>query len=301
MADDSQIPAHAGAEGLKQLPFDRGLLRLLAARYEELERQRQYFLAGKSNGEALHDLRVATRRLRCLLGGYRRYLQNWEALTSQLRELQQMSNPARDLEVFITLIRQSGPTCAPLIPPLLHQLDDHYAQLRQHLPVAWEHLGPELETMAEMLSPDASDKPLGKVCARQASRHYRRIKKGLKALRKEWDDSLAHRLRINGKRLRYLLEPFIELSEVAQAVTVLKRFQDLLGDYHDSALLQQRLAVWSPAAPIEMAQREALEKLRTRLKKNHLQQRHDIRLSFLLDGRKAFLGKLKTALRDMVH
>ena len=55
-------------------------------------------------------------------------------------------------------------------------------------------------------------------------------------------DSRAHRLRIRGKRLRYLLEPFARQHRpCARAVETLKQLQDLLGDHHDMTILRARL------------------------------------------------------------
>ena len=54
-----------------------------------------------------------------------------------------------------------------------------------------------------------------------------------------------HRLRIDGKKLRYLLEFFASLwdaEETAALVRELKLVQDALGDYHD-AWLQRELVV----------------------------------------------------------
>jgi hypothetical protein len=54
----------------------------------------------------------------------------------------------------------------------------------------------------------------------------------------------VHRIRLEGKRLRYLLEPLRDAEglEAAQAVESLKGLQDLVGAWHDAQLFRQALA-----------------------------------------------------------
>jgi CHAD domain-containing protein len=56
------------------------------------------------------------------------------------------------------------------------------------------------------------------------------------------DVALAHRTRISGKRLRYLLEPFGGDPHIARVIDRLKTLQDRLGEFHDAQLLEGRIA-----------------------------------------------------------
>ena len=57
------------------------------------------------------------------------------------------------------------------------------------------------------------------------------------------DETEAHQARISAKRLRYLVEPFVdELPAAAPVVKRLKGLQDLLGELHDAHVLEAALA-----------------------------------------------------------
>ena len=70
-----------------------------------------------------------------------------------------------------------------------------------------------------------------------ARRHRRILKRGRK-IAPESPPRALHRLRIEGKKLRYLLEFYASLfppREIRSAVKQLKRLQDNLGDFNDLA------------------------------------------------------------------
>jgi CHAD domain-containing protein len=72
--------------------------------------------------------------------------------------------------------------------------------------------------------------------AEKIREHASSVRTSLSRIETADDARLAHRARIEGKRLRYLLEPIGATSGIksGQAVKKLRRLQDLLGDLNDA-------------------------------------------------------------------
>jgi CHAD domain-containing protein len=95
-------------------------------------------------------------------------------------------------------------------------------------------------------APDAA-LPVGDLAPRLiAKRHRRLLRKGRKITADSPDRDL-HRLRIEGKKLRYLLEFFAPLfprRQVTGLVKPLKKLQDHLGAFNDLVIQQASLESW---------------------------------------------------------
>ncbi|HEV7784923.1 MAG TPA: CHAD domain-containing protein, partial [Thermoanaerobaculia bacterium] len=107
------------------------------------------------------------------------------------------------------------------------------------------------------LDPAFQPPTLGAVTAQILRDQVAELEAKLAKVRHAGDVDEAHQSRISAKRVRYLLEPFAaELPEDGAAVV--KRFkalQDLLGDLHDSHLLEKELAEAVEEAAAERARR----------------------------------------------
>jgi CHAD domain-containing protein len=272
------------------------LQRLLAQQCGELRGQYSRFMH-QGDAEALHDFRVAVRRLRSQLRNYREVLSLDERLTGQLRTLQQQTNHARDLEVFIAQLQAHCPTPShtqsQLLALLQQQLAEARHQLHRDLPALWTALLPLLEAPPQCHPARKKHDTFDTLSRRLGRRQLRQLEKGLTSLRRQWDETLVHRLRIHGKRLRYLLEPLAAkpgATKTARAVTALKRLQEVLGDYRDLQLLRHHLATQYPdsdtVAALIAALRAPLKQQRQRVAR--YQRRH---------GRKRLLKPLHVALR----
>jgi CHAD domain-containing protein len=83
-----------------------------------------------------------------------------------------------------------------------------------------------------------------RVAADRIRRAFQRVRKRSRGLDTNTSAKLLHRLRIDCKKLRYLLEFFRSLYEkqgLAQLVRALKRLQDDLGDFNDLEIQQRQL------------------------------------------------------------
>jgi CHAD domain-containing protein len=276
-------------------PIPSGLTELLGEISAAIERECIRFLS-VGDAEALHDLRVAMRRLHTLFTGFSPCFSRESDLPERLRSLQKETNTARDLEVTLTLTGTLQLELSPLQQRWQTRLEEEYRRLRDTVPPAWQPLHAELERSQQLLAENPPGMALGAYAAALAAAEEKRLLKKLKRLRNKWGTKRAHKLRIRGKRVRYLLEPFAEESPAAAAaVARLKKFQDRLGDYHDIVIYRERLRTL-PEDERRLAQ-ERLKQAERRLKK--AQRR--LRKSFLRKYRGKRSAKLHAAIDKARH
>ena len=219
-------------------------------------------LAAGADDEALHDLRIAVRRIRSLIAPLRSLPAN-RPLRETAAEVGRLTTPTRDLEVLIAELQQRG---------LSSQADARLARLR----VEYQHIvaAPELiRLVVQLLHWPAAFR------ASALGRDSRKLKRIIrKALARQVDKLHAalddaefdrHQLRILVKRTRYLTDAFPRLSPLSPAATrSLKKMQAALGNWHDHFQwllrsqqepdLQVLEPTWGNAAEQELAEAEAL-------------------------------------------
>ncbi|WP_374448927.1 CHAD domain-containing protein [Stella sp.] len=214
--------------------------------------------------EAIHQFRVAVRRLRAALGLFRDCLDEdaRHALAASLREVARLFAEARDLDVFAT------ETLAPLAAAVGEGADLSPASAA----VAAARTAARGEIARAVWSPllartlldlvrwfEADEAPLAGEAGRSVMRHARR------ALRRRRRRLVAHHtagpasveewhaLRIEAKKLRYATDAFAALyppEATRPFVRALQEVQDCLGRYNDAAVadtLAGRLRLDAPA------------------------------------------------------
>jgi len=209
-------------------------------------------LQAGTDDEALHDLRIALRRLRSLLRPLRGIALMAE-LDAAAQAVGRLSSPLRDEEVLLAEIGRRG----------LEELRSERQQALQQGYLLWL-ARPELATLLQRLGawPEGLREQQR---AGQLGRLDRRIRRHLRKQRKRLREALAdpahdrHRLRLLIKRLRYADEAYPELSGVsAELRAALKAAQSALGDWHDRWQWLLRLAEDSRLASVEQAWRQEL-------------------------------------------
>jgi len=91
---------------------------------------------------------------------------------------------------------------------------------------------------------EAGHEPCKEVAAKAIKKRLQRILKDGAAIGPQSPDDALHRLRIQGKKLRYLLEFYCSLfpkSKINPLVKSLKRLQDNLGSFNDLSVQQLML------------------------------------------------------------
>lgn len=196
--------------------------------------------------EYVHQARVALRRLRTLLGLFRRALP--KTLTQEWRPrfaaLANGLGAARDADVVLDTLLAPITTQGPvggdmqrLVAALEAHRDTERASLRQ-IEASAERGRAQLEFAAVLhaLKPDP-DELVGSV-ARRAMKRVRRDARASLAEAVAGDVAQLHRLRIVLKRLRYGLDFFVSLwpQKVPEYARALAELQESLGAINDAAM-----------------------------------------------------------------
>ncbi len=237
---------------------DSALRRILLVLLESLRRNIDGTIADL-DPEFLHDLRVATRRSRSLLTGVRRVFPD-EALQPFLADLKWLfaaTGPCRDLDVYLLALDDYAARLPaglrPHLTPFADWLRAEKARAHEALVAvltserlhtflsAWQAWLSERDDAA--LTPRGR-RPVGEVAARVIRKRYRRLVANGRRLDAHSPPEAYHRLRKDGKKLRYLMEFFATLfprKHWKRLLGTLKRLQEVLGDFQDLQIQADRL------------------------------------------------------------
>jgi CHAD domain-containing protein/CYTH domain-containing protein len=253
-----------GGAALLELAAPRAA-RFLALRFLDEAGAARVRLDDAEDAEALHDFRVAIRRLRSTVRAYAGHLEGGVGGKDRrrLRRLAHATGDARDGEVMIAWMEARRPDLsdeqAPGLDWVLARLRKRQDRLDRGLrdEVAHdfvrecERLADRLEWYAARVSAgDPREGPrMGDVVGALVAEHADALQSALAAVRSVDDQERAHEGRIEAKRLRYLLEPFADDDDDARAIVKqLKRLQDVLGEMHDAHVAGVLLAEERKAA-----------------------------------------------------
>lgn len=231
--------------------------------------------------EAVHQMRVATRRLRALLRAARPLLvPEWsEQVRSELSWLAGVLGPARDLDVLIEYFQQELATLEPREAPPVRRL---IRRLRRDRASVQEELISALRTDRYLAALDLaeagsrhpqvipSDVSLHEIAAAE----FRKLRKAVRALPELPSDEELHRVRIKVKRARYAAE----LAETtvgrpaSRFIQRAKELQDILGMHQDAVVAEGRVRSYldgsqsrtAAFAAGRMVERQRQRKLRAR-------------------------------------
>jgi CHAD domain-containing protein len=250
--------------------------RLLALAFLDQAAAARPRLDDPDDGEALHDFRVALRRLRSCLQAYAEVLDDSvpKKLARRLRRLADATGAGRDTEVQIEWIREQGskpgsplaaahrPGQAWLLARLGEQKREAYKEIGEEVADEFADLEADLRRKLSVyrtevrLDRDPPRRTLGGAAAEILAAQAEELGDHLARIDGPGDEPQAHKARIRAKRLRYLLEPFRdEVPAAVPAVQRIKSLQDLLGELHDAHVLEHELARFLAAAAEERSAR----------------------------------------------
>jgi len=227
----------------------RHLQRMIRRQYDEILAHDPGTRLG-SDPEALHDMRVAVRRLRAFLRVARPILEReWtDELRAELKWLGQALGSVRDHDVLLIHVRAQAET--------LPAGDD--AALRLFVKRMERRREAAREQMLEALSSRRYLELLGRIelageaprwngkhrsVRKLASAEFKKLERAIEKLDPAPGDSELHRLRVRGKRSRYAGE----LAEAAVGrkarhfVDSAKNVQDVLGEHQDAVVADERI------------------------------------------------------------
>jgi len=204
--------------------------------------------------EFLHDLRVANRRTRTALSQTRGVLPSsvMDSFPPEFKWLGDVTGPCRDLDVMLLEMgryRHQSQADEGALSPLREFLREkrllqhglvRAALLSERFRYLIENWGLFLDTGGEEeVWPPLASSPIIKVAGPRILKAYRKMWKRGTGIEIEPPVTLLHQLRIDGKKLRYLLEFFSDLfpgTTVPQLIRELKQVQDILGDFNDTVV-----------------------------------------------------------------
>ncbi|MBD3220283.1 CHAD domain-containing protein [bacterium] len=262
-------------------------------------RQNESGLRADIDTEFLHDFRVAIRRQRSAFNHFRGVVDPaaLAPYAERLADLGRRTGPLRDLDVYL-LDRERYRSLIPAelrdgLEPRFERLaaerGRELAQLRRTLGSA------EYRDLMRGWSDFLADPPPGGLAAisildlarkRLRKRHARVLRDG-RAIGPDSPDEALHRLRIQCKKLRYLLEftaSVFPAGEVDDLISHLKGLQDNLGEFNDLSVqradLRSALASPSGRGQARVQEAAALGGLLTALHARHHEVRDEFAAAF---------------------
>jgi CHAD domain-containing protein/CYTH domain-containing protein len=249
---------------MRQLPDDSLIrtpeeaARRIALEYLDEARKAAERFDDDQDQEALHDFRVAIRRLRSNLRAWREVLS--PALKKKqhvaLAELQRATGTSRDAEVLLEWLESQRTELADEHQVGLEWLRDHlearrrdaYAdvrvRVRKRFRKVYALLHRRLEVMRVKvhLAKPVEAPTYGASVADAIEQHLTTLLGRLDRIHAPSNIEEAHRARLAVKHLRYLVEPVRRFLPQSQPlVAKVKSLQDLLGELNDSSVLGDEL------------------------------------------------------------
>jgi CHAD domain-containing protein len=223
--------------------------------------------------EVLHDFRVAIRRTRSALAQIKNVFPTRTAdrFKKNFAYVGKLSNVLRDLDVY--LLNQDA--YKAMLPAVLRDdIDPLFRHLRKKRTKAfqqvmrglksknYEKIMKDWETFLNKPPPDSATAPNAELpvinLARQRIyKKYRGVGKTGSKILANTEDAMLHVLRIECKKLRYLMEFFASLfprKKVNVLIGQLKNLQDNLGDFNDLCVQQEYLLNISAELPASQRQ-----------------------------------------------
>ncbi len=224
-----------------------------------LGRQTEEGIVDDIDTEFVHDYRVLLRKARSVVALTDGVFEPEATakLKEQLRVAAQRTNELRDLDVHLMEeFSQTQRVPSRLQPGLTHLFDDLRARRSEvHASVAKVLAGAGYRKTMTILAERIATAPAGpraeqsirKLIDKRVSRQLTKVLKRGRAIGPDTPDEAVHALRIECKKLRYLLEFFRHLYSEARLSPVtkaLKRLQDVLGRFNDRSVQQEELHHW---------------------------------------------------------
>lgn len=247
--------------------------------------------------EFLHDLRVAARRTRTALTQIKGVVpkNTIKPFLEGFKWLGSVTGECRDLDVHLQDIRRyrrAHPDLDEALDPLTRAVEEARARAYEDVRTGlrsrrfadlvcdWEAY---LEGPTPGVAPAKARRPIRITASKTILKAYRRmVDRGVR-LGEDPSAGELHRLRIDGKNLRYLLEFFRSLypaKKVDRLIKELKTVQDVLGGFNDAKNQQTRLDVFmgsmDPTEESDAMTLVAVEHLTAALE----QRQEDIRRTF---------------------
>lgn len=213
------------------------------------------------DSEFLHDFRVAVRRTRSALSQIQGVFapDHLEHFKTEWRWLGGVTGPTRDLDVYLLKMPDYRAALPDGVRADLEPLEAHLVE-RQRVEQAaladalaspryreliadWRRFLDHPPPVTATSAPHA-ERPIRELASERIWKSFRKVVRRGGAIDDSSPDEALHDLRIDCKKLRYLLEFFRALypaQEIDPAIKSLKRLQTVLGDFNDYSVQQESM------------------------------------------------------------
>ena len=225
--------------------------------------------------EGVHQMRVATRRIRAALQSFKRVIPSAarKHFRSEFKWVAAALGDVRDLDVYLGNFSQYTTELpmeeAPFLTEYREHLVDQWRQARkrlldclgsrryQQLVVGFiEFLedGPPASATGDCLP------TIGKSARKTIGKQLTQVLRNGRAIEPDSPDDMLHALRIDCKRLRYLFEFFEPVfgKSLHKFIKRLKSLQDVLGEFQDARVATQQLRAYANIVPMRTENRGQL-------------------------------------------
>ncbi len=209
--------------------------------------------------EFLHDYRICLRKIRSVLSLVKEVYpyDGTERMRKILGDLARETNRLRDLDVYLLARDEYLGLLPPQLRPALEEMFEDFSAEREvevrrvalkMRASSSRKLLQELEDFFFAETPHGpsphADLPVGPLVFRSIYKRYRKIRAIAAGIGAETPDEAVHQIRIECKKLRYLLEFFTELIPVEEGAAMqktMRRLQGRLGEFNDASVQQKSL------------------------------------------------------------
>ncbi len=209
--------------------------------------------------EFLHDYRICLRKIRSVLGLVKEIYPAEETrrIRTIVGDLARQTNRLRDLDVYLLARDEYRGLLPPGLRPTLEKMFKDFSAERADevrrvttklRAPSWHKLFREIEEYFSQATPHESSPAaglhVGPLAFGRIYKRYRKVRGIAREIGAEASDEAVHQLRIECKKLRYLMEFFNELipeEEGAAQLKVLRRLQNRLGEFNDASVQQKSL------------------------------------------------------------
>jgi triphosphatase len=191
--------------------------------------------------EELHDMRVATRRLRAALKLYSDVLpKRAERYERDLRWVAGALGEVRDLDVHLQRLSDEASRNEEVLEEVVSLLRERRVEANRRMLKAldsnrYERLIASFSATLRRGRSPTPTAPILEAAPDLLRNRYKKVRKSANTLSEDSPPEHFHELRKKGKRLRYALEPLQEIygKPAQKMVMLLKEIQDDLGDHQD--------------------------------------------------------------------
>ncbi|HSC27523.1 MAG TPA: CHAD domain-containing protein, partial [Vicinamibacterales bacterium] len=207
--------------------------------------------------EFLHDFRIAVRRTRSLLGQIKHVFPPAvvEHFSTEFSWTGRLTGPPRDMDVLVLALRErGGEVPASDMESLTAFLDQVQQQEHRDLVDAldssrYRRLLADWGAFLERPAPSEplprnAGRRLAEVVSRRAWRLSERIARSAGTIDERTPAARLHEVRIDTKKLRYLIDvtpAFYDAAHLDNVLRALKKLQRVLGDFNDTRVQERRL------------------------------------------------------------